>query len=332
MVTDDNKLQAVKAYNYFRVGSYDDPDEVVGHIIAYVYYEPTKPNDLLDPHAYKSPNRIRVIKYKAETDTEPEINTTQTFIFSGDEVSIGTIGEPITPLEPAGITALCVLGQDDSWYDDAKRVVSQYMIRLTNNERVKNKADNRPLVVPNNITIASVYKTGENKTIEQTLTSIRDETDPIIGIDPTYSGNFGFIGDNFDFASEQAGLEYLAQLGYIISGLPITSWGVNIGAGESGFAREKAQDNASARIRSLRLQISKCLPILINALGAPDGEVSFTWSTSPFEDRAAKANQLLSWYNAGLIDENEFREAVGLSRRTVSNAAETNENDNEEVE
>lgn len=330
MVThEDGAIEAVDPSAYFRVGTIYTPDHLTGHIIAYPYYQPMDGDESKQGNQSHVANRIRVIKYREGGLTDegvelPEVNTIQIFQYSGQE-----IGDPLTPEVFAGITSVCVAGQADGWYQDAKRVVAQYMIRLTNNERVKNKSDNRPLYLPNGFLLN--VPIGKPMTPQEQLNSMNNIVNPVVSVSKDDAGNIGFIGDTFDFAAEQAGLEYLAQLGYIITGLPITSWGVNIGAGESGFAREKAQDRAGARIRSLRQELSRCLPVLVRGMGAPEGEVTFSWNTSPFEDRTAKTQELLNLLGAGVMTREEVRNAIGLDEIDEEEEPE-NDNDDSDVE
>ena len=55
-------IRAIDPNAYFRVGERDQPDALVGHIIAYRYREPESEDERLNAGIINIPNRIKVIK------------------------------------------------------------------------------------------------------------------------------------------------------------------------------------------------------------------------------------------------------------------------------
>ena len=313
---DDGTLREVDPTAYFRVGSFEDPDDLVGHVIAYRYYEYDE-LELKSPFSYRHPNRVRVIKYAPEQN----INTVQVFGFAGH-----VIGEPMTGLEPAGISALCVGGDGDSWYGDAQRVAAQFMIRLTNNQRVLNLHDNRPLLLPQSILANNAP--GDTRTNTQRLQAFRELISPVVTYhDEDKVGSIGVVGKDYALVEARESLFQLATLYYLISGLPPSAFGINIGRNESGEARARAQDRAAARIRSLREDLSRCLPVLIKGMGAPEGDIKFSWRTSPFDNRDEREARILEMYSMDqLVGRNEARTLLGLGMEDPEDVKERMEN------
>ena len=104
----------------------------------------------------------------------------------------------------------------------------------------------------------------------------------------------------------------MLDLFFIASGLPPSSFGIGIGRGESGFARERAQDAASSRARAYRRDLAECLPILVRAAGIPgNGKVSFNWSAPPFQDRSKRQQELLALEAQGIITKEQVASALG---------------------
>ena len=299
---EDGTIENVHPSAYFRIGQLYDPDESVGHVIAYRYFEHENIHDF-QPNQVNYPNRVRIIKYVPSEG----INTVQVFAMDGF-----VIGAPLTPPEPAGITALCTAGKDDGWYDDAQDVAAAFMIRLSLNQTALSRHDNRATLVPPGL--LKSYSPGENMTPTEQLAAFNKLVRPVIEADPQ-GGDVGTIGEATAFPDEADHVEYLAQMFYLASGIPPTSFGIGIGAGESGYAREKAQDRASARIRSLRQDLTRCLAAILTGMGAPEADVTIAWFTNPFEDRTAKLDWVLRLKDAGLINDEQAAEMMDIEYR-----------------
>lgn len=318
---EDGTLHAVDASSYFRVGEYYDPDETVGHILAYRYRVPESPGELNLPNSFSSrePNRIRVTKYAPVED----INTVQTFMYAGH-----TIGTPVTGEENAGVTALAVVGKGDSWYGDAQRVAAQLMIMLTLIVKSQHKHLTRPVMLPHDV-LANIGGKNDKRTPREKLSAVYNEKDPVFTIsEDSMAAAAGLIPGDYDFVSTMDTVLYLAQTYYLLSGLPPTSFGIDIGKGESGFAREKSEDRAAIRARNVRDDMAKALPLIIKGMGAPDGELSVSWRSSPFESRIDREARVEKYLALGLITVAQAQQMLGLDVTPVENAPETNEDDN----
>ena len=298
VVHQDGTLVNVDPPNYFRLGEIWEPDEVVKHVICYRYHDPGRVD--LIPSQYKVLNRIRVIKYAPAEG----VNTVQTFLYHGWRIGVALDEE-----RPAGIQELCTFGLDDSFYGDIQDLMSRFIIQLTNNHATLNRAQNSIITLPT----SALNTYSDDTDIQTRIQSLRDAVRPIIGLPQGETITPSRLEMATEYPNQQQHLEYLAHLISLVTKVPPTSFGIGLGKGESGIARERSQDAAAARIRDIRDRIARCLPRVITALGAPQGEYSFTWNTSPFEDRVAKQRQLLELLNAGVISIEEARAALGYA-------------------
>lgn len=324
---EDGTFEFAASPDYYRIGEYYDPDTRVGHVLVYLYREYTEA-ELKNPSFTYLFNRARVLKYHPEEN----INTVQIFEYS----DTGYFGAQIGPTENAGITSITVAGRGDSWYGDSRDVVARFMARLTNNDRALNRSDNRPLVLPSSL-LSTYNPEGDPMTPTQKLKNITETVNPVVSGPSASEGNpyMGTIGEAYQYPDEQDLLEYLGQLCYLVAGVPATSFGIGIGEGESGYARERAQDRASARCRAYRSDLQSHLPTILRGMGAPDGKISFSWTTNPFEDKRAKFDELARELQLGAITVDEFRADRGRGKMPVVNAPDgdegpSNSNGNEE--
>ena len=331
-VAEPGAIRAVDPIFYYRVGPPDDEDATVGHIVAYEYREKGD-DERQNPHIILPDNRIKVIKL----DSGMPYGTVQTFNFSASRV----IGEPLDQPQQVDGLVICTAGLMDGWYGAARDIASRALLALSLLDSDINRHRNRPRYLPS--IIASQIKAeleerqrvnavGErdpanpNQTVDLQprqqrnaaeggsvgLTAIKAALDrivrpviPIEDMDPPQAASDDLMTD----ASFEE-LRTLLDMFFMISGLPPSSFGIGIGRGESGVARERAQDAASARIRAYRNDLAECLPRLVAAAGMP-GSVSFNWSAPPFQDRSARQNELLQLLAAGVLTAEEVRAASG---------------------
>lgn len=308
---EDGQVFSINPSNYFRVGDIEDDDERVGHILFYRYYEPGTDTAFLNhPDTTRENNRVRVVRYMPLED----INTTQTFVLEGNQ-----IGEPLTEQEPAGITSLAVVGQWKPWYKDSQRIVAQFFISRGLYSKTIYKHINRPLVVP---PAAFPNTKGDSRTPTEKARSIYEMKDPVLQASEQ-DGMGGLLMGDYDFPSIMDDIIYYAQNYYLISGTPPTAFGIDLGKGESGLARERAEDRAAIRIRNFRDDLIKVLPIIIRGMGAPDGEVTVSWRTDPFQTAMGRED-IIRLYTAGLIDRPTAQEMLSLQVMETEEAPEEN--------
>ena len=103
---DSGELLPVLPEHYLRVGAAHEEEQLVGHILAFPYREPTE-QELRQPQLQLLPNRILVYRY-----SEAEgYNSMTLYEYNGGTV----IGREIMT-GPAGITGILAAGDNDSFY------------------------------------------------------------------------------------------------------------------------------------------------------------------------------------------------------------------------
>ena len=302
----------VDPLTYYRVGNPDQRDELVGHIIAYPYRvqdretENTQAALLASRPQQLVPNRIKVTKITPGDGP----NTEQHFRFDGQ-----IVGQPITGISQSPITQVCVAGMGEPWYDGVRDVAARVMLDLSNIEQDQNFHRNRIEYVPSEVA-AAIRDTITMDSMTPTATAVREALRgmlrPVVPISEE-----DFRMDEREAPEQTAAFEALRMnldLFFMGASLPPSSFGIGIGRGESGFAREKAQDAATARVRTVREQVSECLPRLAYGAGCPSrGALTFGWTSPPFQDRAKHAEEVRLNLAAGIIDRNEARNELGLA-------------------
>ena len=289
---------------YFRVGEVDQRDALVGHILVQLWRE--RDLEELNVHTTDSvPNRITVWKVSNGESTH------QIFHYDGN-----IIGEPVTGLVPSPINGVCVAGSGDSWYPDVQHLAGRIMTNLSLIDDDQNRYRNQPRYMPAGVRASldeAIRVAGGTPTPAKITEVINSLVRPIVTLDTLNEDvpNTFLDGDlQQDAAFEQ--LRTLLDLFFIGSGLPPSSYGIGVGRGESGYAREKAQDAATARARAFRQDLAECLPQMALGMGAPNGTVyTFNWSSPPFETRSATQQEILQLRAAGIISLEEAREALG---------------------
>ena len=310
-VAENDFIRAIDPTYYFRVGLPDQKDALVGHIIAYPWRE--KSIEELKTQTFDGvPDRITVIKLY-NNDNGDRISTHQEFHYDGQ-----VIGAPTTAETESAVTAVCVAGLGDSWYGDVQHLAGRIMIQqsliLDDINRYRNQVRYLPASVLQ--IVRNALKVGEElpdfKMIQEFINKQKRLTVGLGSDDPQPDASYKEV---LDLESAFRSLETDYDLFYITSGLPPTSYGIGVGRGESGYAREKAQDAASARVRAYRSDLAECLPELMVASGAPvSGLYTVNWSSPPFEDRNSKRESVIQELQAGIITPEEAREALGYQR------------------
>lgn len=315
-----NMIRAVEPTFYFRVGEPDQPDALVGHIIAVPWRYRTL--DELNVHVQGNiPNRITVIKVGVNEQGE-RFSTQQVFEFDGN-----VIGSALTGLTPSTIVSVCVAGTGDSWYGDVQDLAGRIITSITLIDDDINRMRNQPRFVPGSLR----EKLNELLTInertpspQQLVKSINELIRPVVVIDGQEDDASAYSTDKvIDLSGTFEALRTQLDLFFIGSGLPPSSFGIGVGRGESGYAREKAQDAASARARAYRSDLTECLPELVVGAGAPQGGTyTFNWSAPPFQDRTARQQEIISLKMAGIISARQAAEALGWTYELAEAGAE----------
>ena len=307
----------IRQYNpreYFRVGEASNLDRLVGHIIALRFRDETIEDQKLATRT-REPNAVQVIRF-----SEAEgINDTQIFHFDG-----GIIGNPITAREPSPLRAVCVVGMGDSWYGGIKDIVARILILesliLQETNRWFNRTEYQPIEYTTRVEQQYGSEPGKSYTPQELSVMLRNIVYPAVSLD--MSGENGTAvppstwAEVLDLSDIKETLRGLKDMFFLSSGVTPSSFGIGVGRGESGIAREKAQDAAIARASAYRRDLQNCLPELCKAAGAPmRADINFNWVSPPFFDRSHRQQELLSLLGAGVIDAEEVRSALGWDKR-----------------
>ena len=314
LVAEQDFIRAIDPIAYYRVGEPDQADALVGHILAYEYKEPVLQQLHSSEYFAEVPDRIRVDKIYPTGDLaqgEQPMNTTQIFHFDGGS----TIGELIEEY-PSPITAVCVAGEGAGWYQGAKDIAARIILEKSLINIDLNRHRNRIQVNPTSVVQAILDQFPDEIRAQMSISALAEryisETKYPMGTIDDHDQQPMFVGEGINLESNFTALQTTFNLFYMASGIPPTAFGIGIGAGESGTARERATDAAGARVRVYRRDLSDCYPILCAAAGMPAGPpVGFVWASPAFVDRIAYQEELIRLKSEGIISAEEVRSALG---------------------
>lgn len=324
-VAEPGVIRAVEPYAYFRVGEPDLRDNLVGHILAYPYYEKT-PQEQLQSQTQYVPNRILVQRFSIPDN----INDQTVYELNGS-----IIGRVLSGPERTAITAVCIAGGGNGWYQGVKDVAARLILQMSNIDAEINRWRNRPWYVTPNLIDAvtrQLEALGQTNTPTALFAAARALTMPVIGVDMT-DGEDVPIDPNpaLDLTPQFQQFNTLLDIFWLNSGLPPSSFGIGVGRNESGIAKEMGQTGAGVRIGSYRIDLADCLKQTVIAAGLPNPEgLSFTFITSPFQNRAERAEELLKQLSAGVLAVSEVRTALGYSSEKPSDETQQAEPQEEE--
>ena len=300
------RLRSVDPRYYYRVGRLDERDAEVGHILMFPFREGDIQIDQSnqDGGVY---NRITVVKVLP--DKPP---TTQTFEYAGSK-----IGRPITAEMPSTIQAVFTAGEGDSWYGGARDAAANLMIAAGMAIVELNQYANRVTYLHAQAATAiaqAVAGSKENYNTERGRKAIiREFTEtlrPYLILNPDEDPP----GDSAmppDMEGRFRLIETFADLFYMISRMTPNIFGIGIGRGESGVAREQGAQAASIAVRRYRGQLADVLGPACILMGMPGVKCGFVWPGPPFQSREAREEQVRLDWEAGLITRNEARADLG---------------------
>lgn len=306
VAVEDDILYAVDPKDYYRIGQRELRDKDAGHIMLFPWI------DMSDAEAKqgadsKPYNRIDVVKV---LPGKPP--TIQTFAYSGNQ-----IGTPVTGVLPSKIKAVFTVGNGTSWYGGAQDAVAALMISYSMVAKILNDWANRPLYIPETVLRAMQATLRLPEGAPPEMDSIRelilDYYRPLFFFD---SANDMVPGDA---AIEPALTAYFALIGElreqidIMATIPVTAFGIDVGKGESGIAREKSMGAASAKVRRIRKQIARVFKYASEIMGAPGGAIPFEWEVPPYQSQEERDEQARAGYAANLRTQNEARSMMGLA-------------------
>ena len=302
---EEGGLRAVNPIDYYRVGRPEERDADVGHVLMFPYRQDAAARERAEGDA-EHYDAIEIVKVPPRDEGVP---TTQRFQYSGE-----AIGAPLSGAGASTITGVHTAGEGRSRYPGAADTAAAYMIGLSMYTAALNDFDNRPLAIPSGVATSMA---GVAANTEEGLASIRrqfqDIYRPIIALDENQDMMSGELREPAPMQDRREQLLMLADLFFMQMRLTPSSFGIGIGRGESGVAREKAQDAAGVLVRRYRRQLASALGLLVELMGIPGGRggVQFSWAIPPFQSREAREEQVRLDYEAGLITLNEARAELG---------------------
>ena len=309
---EDGTVIEINPSSYFREGQYYHDDEITGHVIAHRFFRP-EGHQLLVPNQRQFPNYVRVLKYAPDRG----INTVQTFRMEGL-----VQGNPVDEKRPAGITAIRTFGDGTSWYPDAQDVAARFLIRLTNNDRMLNRADNKVQFLPQGA--QPDRKAGDRRTAQEQFDVYRDTTDPIMEVPGDTILRLTAQIDRLDqYSADASHLKDLLQQYYAACRLSPANFGWDIGANASGTSIERRQDSAGHLLRNGRRDILRLLPAIVVGMGAPPGAMNWAFLTGALEDKLARSQEINRDLELGIIDEDEARALKGYAKRETAQTTPT---------
>ena len=323
---EDGSLLEVDPSTYFRVGGLADRDDLTAHVIAQKYYDPNYPSDTKEEllpqtlHDRRAPNMIRVFKYSetgSGTKDDMPRNTVQTFRFAGT-----VIGVPVTEEEDAGITAITTAGRRDSWYDAAADLAGAFLLRLSNNARVLNLADNRIIRLPASF-FQSINKLNDDRSAQQKYADLMETLHPLV----TYAADekpqdIDVVGNFDQYPDDHQLMEYLFQSFSLAAGISPAYWDFGLGANASGASIAERKDRSISRMDRYRADLRRSMFVIFKGLGAPglDQNVTISWRVGPYGDKQAYNNQVREDVRLGILDPQAAARLLGYDESYVNKA------------
>ena len=336
LVVEKEEGEALGAFNtlnpshYFSVGSIEQEDTLRGHIIARPYHEPTR-QELLDPYLLQSasntPNRCQVFRFMPSQ----EINDVTLYTASGTWTRWSIEGLH-TPTQPANIQQIVTLGDGESWYGDAKHVVAQAMIMATAWGVDLYKFINSARLIPYSAMTDGSSPGSFGMSPTARIAQYRNVRDPIIPVDSDSAGSIAYLAREPVSDAMLSFITLMEYLWHLASGASPESLGFQLGANESGVAREKAQDALAARARRWRRTLQLNLAHIAYNLGCPHVPLDFTWHVGPFESRKDRNAEIRADAAAGLITTQAAAKLLGYADQDIAQAQSDDMSDNPQEE
>ena len=314
----DGLIREVNPLYYYRVGPPEYDDLFTSHVIIEPYRHFDLATQRIPPVYFSLPKfRVQVIK------VTPEGSTVQHFEYSPSKF----IGRAIGSAKALPPTIVCTAGYGDSWYPAVKTLAGYLMREASLRQADVNRHRNRIRYVPPGVVtdmqlaVERLFKERQQPIPDKGFTAAvsRAELEATVRpILPFGDPNLHLPEDQYllDLSAVDNGFANNLNLFWMGAELPPSSYGIGVGKGESGYAREKAQDAASTSIREYRRELAICLGRLVVAAGCPDSKVTFNWVTPPFQDQAKTLEELVLMIDKGIIDPDEARTKLGFKPRT----------------
>ena len=297
----------IPATDYIRVGELTQPDELVGHMIAHRYYE-RLPSETVRDAMTRAPNRLKLIRYAPKEN----INDSTIFEFHGQGLT-GVVGRIIEGPVPAGIEAIATIGTGESWIERAKEAAELAMIEAIFSSVITHNNWNPITLVP-----AQIHETPSlnemPKTTVEILADLRTMLRPVLAMpsqpNPVEVGEINTTGDS---GLAQANFDNAMNMFAMAAHLPPTVFGVDIGRGESGIAKEIINQSFVQEVSSFRSDTSHRAPAIVQAIpDAPEGKFTYFWPLPVLYKKSEAVEQARTLRAAGIISVDEARNMIGL--------------------
>lgn len=300
----DGAIASLPVEYYIPIVDERNPDEIVAHVFFVPYQS--------EPTTAGQADRVRITRF----DERRGINEVQSFEFHG----VGQVGSPVDAAVRSDVEAVWTFGDDQSFYPAISQSVREIHIREGMATKVLNNHTQPKLMAPpalaNQIQLPrGVY--ANQAGLDDPATP--DPFDPATGgvIRGEEGGGWAFLTYDAQMTENNLKLQRLVNFIHLASGVPPTSFGVDIGRGESGIARERAMTSAVVKIGRYRMAMKSILQDLLGA------GVEVEWARSPLQDQDEHDRLVLDLYAGDILDRDEVRMHFGYPPMEEVNHADT---------
>lgn len=296
MTQADGSIRGIKNFNYYPIKAAYDEKITLGHCFIYTY--PEYPTDQMKTRTNFPPNRARVVKYSNVPGFE--INTIETYGFTGTQIQAPLGKNTLTKLidtQNSLVTSVSVIGKDSgTFYPDVEPHIRELILRETIDTRRLNSHSFPNLVAP--ATSGLVGPDGR-------LLRPFPDTGSVLEADEGES--YSYLTPELEVAATHAKIQRIINYIHLTSRVPPIIFGLDIGKGESGAAREKLLQGPDGIIRRVRREIENVLNEVFDAMGAPEGDTKIKWVADPFANVEARETLWLNRFDTGALEKNELR-------------------------
>ena len=290
----DGSCGAISPSSWCPIYNPADYGDVRGAVLGYPYYAGE-----LRPDESAIPNRIDIVTIinANEAANTQAVSSRMTYALDGQ-----SLGPPVSAPQQADAVAVAHWGDGLSDYPPIENAVRQYCIRMAGISRILNRHSNPLLTGPQSVLVAIPGAT-PNSPPSYRLPDVSggiylprsDEQEPRFEY-VTWDGRLEAANQHIDrllaFIQDKTG----APMSMSDNGSPLFA--------ESGSARQVGLYAATSRIRRERRGIEQVLQSLYN-------DIRVDWMLEPFEDRAARQQTIRENFQAGIINQEEARSAIG---------------------
>ena len=289
---------------------------VIGHLLAYTYRQP---EGVEDYRSQMPSNRIRFVLFDPDGNVDGVARRQMIeYSLSGNIVEGERMGTPpmeigaMTASSDTDIAAVLAEGWGESLYSDMGDIVRALIVRET--------ADN--VILNANISPMLWIPTGAYDPAYQHEQVLNPRTTRILQgtVDNQIAPMYVTYDATLDASAHVS--DRLFEALQLLTGIPKSAYGMDVGKGESGQSREALLFTAHSKILEARRMFERIVQGIVDASPCPGGEVMVEWIEDPFISKMGRRQQALLEYEAGLVDRVSTLVRMGL---TVSEAEQVDE-------